>query len=209
MGRYLDPRPQYFDDPGDPLIEGKVYIYESGSATLKDIFHDDEESIVAQNPVILSASGRMPNTFFSGTARGKLTDADEVQFWDIDPIFSTSSGQGGFQDWNSVTSWNHPDVVVGSDDLFYMSINNGNIDNDPTLTPTEWEEVEFTSIWNPNITYEITPRPDTVKASDGNFYKNTTGANLGNDPTSSDTWTAAVDIEGTDLALTQATALSF
>jgi len=66
MGRYIDPRPQYYDDAANPLASGKVYIYTSGSAVLKDIFSDINESIPADNPVILSASGRMTNTFFSG-----------------------------------------------------------------------------------------------------------------------------------------------
>lgn len=209
MGRYIDPRPQYLSDDGDPLIEGKVFIFESGSATLKDIFFDTSREIPAPNPVILSASGRMPNTFFSGTAKATLTDSDEVQFWSIDPIESTSSGQGGFPDWNAITVWEIPNYVIGSDDNIYCSFINDNQDNNPLTTPTAWEEVEFTSIWNPNITYGITPRPDTVKASDGNFYKTIAGGNLGNDPISTAAWTAAVDITGTDLALTQATALSF
>lgn len=213
MGRYIDPRSQYFDDAGDPLIAGKVFIKNSGSAEDKDLFFDSAHKQPAPNPVTLSASGRMPNTFFSGSAKAILTNSNGMgqgnQFWEVDPIFSTSSGQGGFEDWNSKTVWNHPDVVVGSDDRFYMSITNGNEDNDPTTDDVSWEEVEFTSIWNPNIDYSLTPRPDTVKASDGNFYKNLLEGNSGNDPVSSDTWTAAVDITGSTLARTYASALSF
>lgn len=186
MARYVDPRPQYFDNAGAPLVEGKVFIFESGSNTLKDIFRDVNESIAAENPVILSASGRMPNTFFSGSARGKLTDADEVQFWDIDPIGS-STGEGAFSDWNAETIYDIPDIVVGTDDRFYQSITNGNQGNDPTVDLVNWSEIKFIGVYNANQTYSIN---DVVQGSDGLLYKSNTNSNTGNNPvTDSVNWT--------------------
>lgn len=206
MGRYIDPRTQYFDDSGQPLIAGKVFIFESGSALNKDLFFDVNLNIVAPNPVTLSSSGRMPNTFFSGSARAKLTDADDVQFWDIDPIETTSGGQGGFPDWNAASIYNIPDYVIGSDDKIYCSFINANQDNDPVSTPAAWEQVEFIGIFNLNVTYAIN---DIVKGSDGNLYRSIAGGNIGNDPISTNDWTAAVDITGSTLARTYASALSF
>lgn len=192
MGRFLDPRPQYEDDDGQPLINGKVFIFESGSATDKDLFFDVNFSIVAPNPVILSASGRMPNTFFKGSARAKLTDANEIQFWDIDPIESTSSGQGGFPDWNAISRWEIPDYVIASDDNIYCSFVDNNIGNDPTTSPTSWELVEFLGTWNPNISYSTT---NLVKASTGALFRSLTNSNLNNDPTTDTVnWSPAIDI---------------
>ena len=178
MSRYIDPRPQYFDDDGDPLASGKVYIYASGSSTLKDIFHDTNLSIPAANPVILSGSGRMPNTFFSGAARAKLTDGDDVQFWDIDP-FSGDGSAGGFQDWNSVSIFNIPDLVVASDDRFYVSITNDNQGNDPLTSAVNWSEVKFIGSYNVNETYS---EKDVVQGSDGLLYSSRISSNVGNDP---------------------------
>lgn len=190
MGRYIDPRPQYFSDDGDPLINGKVFIFESGSATHKDLFFDVNLSIAAPNPVILSASGRMPNTFFSGTATAKLTDADEAQIWNIDPIETTSAGQGGFPDWNSVTIWNIPDVVIASDDNFYISITNANQGSDPTSSPLNWSQIKFIGVYNANETYVI---DDIVQASDGLLYKSNINSNAGNNPVSDAvSWSPAV-----------------
>lgn len=192
MGRYIDPRPQYFDDSGDPLIEGKVFIFESGSATDKDLFFDVNQSIVAPNPVILSASGRMPNTFFSGSAKATLTDSDEVQFWSIDPIETTSAGQGGIPDWNSLTIYSIPDYVIASDDNIYCSFVNANQGNEPSASPTSWKLVEFLGTWNTNVTYSIN---DTVKASTGALFRSLTNSNTGNDPISdSVNWSPAIDI---------------
>jgi len=41
---------QYFDDAGDPLINGKIYIFESGTTTPKDTYADINLSILNPNP---------------------------------------------------------------------------------------------------------------------------------------------------------------
>ena len=177
--RYIDPRPQYFDDAGDPLVSGKVYIYEQGSATTKDLFFDAEETLPAPNPVILSASGRLGSTFFSGTARAKLTDSDEVQFWDIDNIAS-SEIEGAFAAWTSAATYDSPDLVTGSDGEFYQSLTNGNTGNDPISDEVNWKHLDLIGYWNTNITYAI---GDIVIGSGGNFYKALV-SQAGNNPTS-------------------------
>lgn len=205
MPRSVNPVPQYFSDSGDPLAFGKMFYFESGSNTLKDLFSDGDFSIVAQNPVILTGAGRLPNTFYKGSVRQKLTDKDDVQYWDVDPVVSGGSS-GAFEDWNSVQTYNIPDIVVGSNDKFYQTIIDNNQDSDPTLTPAEWKEIQFLDIWNVNVSYLVN---DTVKASDGNLYR-AVNAQSGNDPIAeTGDWTAAVNITGSTLARTYASALSF
>jgi len=206
MSRFINPVTQYGDSALDPLIDGKLFFFESGSATLKDIFSDVNESIPLANPVILTGDGSVPNIFYSGSARVKLTDRDEVQRWDRDPVGGDSGAGNNFSDWNNLTIYSIPDYVIGSDSNIYCSFINNNQSNDPVSSPAAWEQVEFIGIFNLNITYAIN---DIVKASDGNLYRSIAGGNIGNDPISTADWTAAVDITGTDLALTQATALSF
>ena len=76
---------QYLDDAGDPLVEGKLYFYESGTTTPKTTFADINNSIPNTNPVLLSAAGRQPNIFFDGVAKVILTDNDDVQIAVRDP----------------------------------------------------------------------------------------------------------------------------
>ena len=180
MSRFINPRPQFLNDSGVPLVSGKVFIYESGSNALKSLFHDVNLSIPAANPVILSGSGRMPNTFYSGSARCQLTDSDEVQFWDIDPVGGDSE-TGGFADWNSITVFNVPDIVVGSDDNLYQSITNGNQGNDPISSPVSWSEVKFIGVYNSNEVYST---KDITVGSDGLLYSSKINSNVGNDPVS-------------------------
>lgn len=207
MGRLINPRPQYFDDAGDPLAFGKMSIKESGSATDKDLFFDAGYSIVAPNPVILTGSGRLPNTFFKGSARGILTDSDNVQFWDIDPIESTSGGGGGIPDWNAISRWEIPDYVIASDDQIYCSFIDNNVGNDPTTSPESWELVEFLGTWNPNIPYSTT---NLVKASTGALFRSLTNSNLNNDPTTDIVnWSPAIDVPEDDLINTAANIFAY
>ncbi len=178
MARFINPRPQFLNDDGEPLAFGKIFIYGSGSSTLKDLFFDVNLSIAAPNPVILTGSGRMPNTFFSGSSRQVLTDSDEVQFFDIDPV-SGESAEGAFSDWNAVTIYSIPEIVVGSDDLFYIAITNNTQGDNPTTSPLSWSQIKFIGVYNTNETYSIN---DIAQGSDGLLYSSKTGSNTGNDP---------------------------
>ena len=44
---------QYLDNAGDPLAEGKLYFYESGTTTPKTTYSDVNNSIPNTNPVYL------------------------------------------------------------------------------------------------------------------------------------------------------------
>jgi len=169
---------QYFDSAGDPLISGKLYFYESGSTTPKDTFADINLTIANTNPVLLTAAGRQPNIFFSGSARVVLTKNDDTQVEVRDPIGGEGL-EGAFSDWNSLTIYNVGDTVV-IDNLFYVSITDGNQGNNPTTDATSWTQIKFTRVWNINETYPVAA---LVQGSDGNVYKSNTASNLGNDPT--------------------------
>ena len=207
MARYGNLGTQYLDDAGDPLISGKLYIYDSGSTTAKDTYADVNLSIINTNPVLLTASGRQPNIFFNGSARIILTKSDGTQIEVRDPV-GGDSGSGQFETWNALTIYNEADITIASNDRYYKSFAAANQGNDPTTTPSKWEEVEFLYVWNTAVTY-ITN--DTVKGSDGIFYRSLAGGNVGNDPVSDGgvNWGAPIPAEEYNLALTQATALSF
>jgi len=181
--RSINPVPQYLDAAGNVLGYGKMYFYTSGTNDLIDLFFDINGALPAPNPVILSADGRLPNTFFDGTAKQVLTDLDDVQIWERDPV-GGEAFEGVFSDWNSITVYGESAIVTGSDGNYYRSISAGNQNNNPVPPPTaEWEQIEFISIWNTNISYDINA---TVKlSSDGLFYRSLVGSNFGNNPASS------------------------
>jgi hypothetical protein len=190
MARFGNIGKQYFDNSGYPLIAGKLYFYQSGTSTLKTTYADVNLSIPNTNPVILTAAGRQPNVFFNGSARVVLTDENDVQIEVRDPDGATESGN--FDAWNSITIYNTSDIVVGSDGAYYKSITDANQGNDPTSSPTEWQQIEFLNVWNSSETYAINA---TVKASNGLFYKSLVNGNIGNNPISSPTeWGPVMEI---------------
>lgn len=190
MSRFVNPRPQFFDGSGDPIPGGKLFIYDSGTTTLKTSYVDVNQSVANTNPIILDADGRVPSIFFDGSARVVLRDADDVLIWDIDPV-GGSNLTGPFSEWSPEITYDLGDIVVTSNGDLYRSLQAANADNEPSTSPTFWEELEFISIWNANVTYSINA---TVKASNGLFYRSLVNGNLGNNPPSSSTeWGAPVD----------------
>jgi hypothetical protein len=182
MTRFINPVPQFGDDAGQPLPEGKLYFFESGSATLKDIFNDVNRSIPQANPVILTGAGRVPNIFYDGSARVKLTDSDDVQIWDRDPV-GGESGEGQFSDWNSLTIFDTSDIVR-EDGLFYISLTDNNQGNSPSASPINWSQIKFIGAYNTNETYSI---GDIAQGSDNLLYSSKTNGNLNNNPTTDTT----------------------
>ena len=180
MSRFGSIGTQYFYDDGDPLISGKLYFYEPNSTSAKNTYADVSLTIANTNPVLLSAAGRQPNIFFSGSARAILTDSDDVQIEVRDPLGGDAT-DSSFSDWNADTSYSVPDIVVGSDGSFYVSITDGNEDNDPTSDTVNWTQIRFIRVWNTNETYELSA---IAQGSDGLLYSSQVGSNQGNDPTS-------------------------
>lgn len=183
MSRYTDPRTQYFDSAGDPLVKGKLFFFDSGTSTEKSTFSDISETKANPDPVILTADGRVPNIFFTGAARVKLTDKNSVQLFDVDPVGGdTAAGQ--FSDFDNQTIYGSRAIVIGSDGNYYSSLSSGNQSNDPTTSPAFWLQVEFINIFNTNRTFGLN---ETAKASDGLLYRSLVANNTGNDPASSPT----------------------
>lgn len=176
--RFPNPRPQFLFSNGRPIPDGTLTFYETGTTTLKDTFADIGLSIPNENPLPLTADGRVPNCFYAGTARVVLTSAQQGQIWDIDGVGIFSSGTS-FDDWNSVVEYEKGAYVVASDGEIYRSLQNVNIGNDPTVSTAFWERVEFIREWNTNVSYSIN---EIVKASDGFIYRSLTNNNQGNDP---------------------------
>ena len=154
MARFGSVGTQYFDDSGDPLSGGKIYVYETGTTTLKTSYSDAGESVANTNPVILDAAGRQPDIFFGGSAKIVITDSADVQVDVADPV-GTAVAQDAFADWVSTITYDADDIVKGSDDKYYQAISGTNLNNNPTSSPTYWQEVRFLALWNSSQTYVV------------------------------------------------------
>ena len=144
MPRFINPVPQYSNSSGVPITDGKMYFYEVGSVTPKDVYLDAGLKIVADNPVLLEADGSMPDRFLSGTYRTVLIEPSTGQRWERDNVGSdTSLGYG--DEWDSTVTYNAPNVVL-FDGIYYTSLTNNNTGNTPDSSPSKWEELaQFTA----------------------------------------------------------------
>lgn len=205
MARILDAFSQFFDDAGDPLVDGWLKFVESGTNnTDKTTFKDINETIPNTNPYQLDSSGRLPFSIFGTGSYNVMLFVDQdgspgEQIQQFDPVGGDLEGTA-FSDWNGATIYSTGDIVRGSDGNDYRSINNSNQNNDPTSSPTNWEQLVLGRVWNANVTYSAT---DSSYGSDGKLYVSLVGSNLNNDPVtdSGSNWDSGSVVSASDKVL--------
>lgn len=182
MARFINPFPQYINISGSPINGGFLKFFDTGTSSPKNVFSDANLSTSIGSDVRLSASGRVPSLFLNGAYRVVLTDKDGNELDSADPI-GVDTDIVNFDLWLSTNTYNIPDIVKGSDDLYYQSTADANLNNDPTVSPTLWEQFYFLPTWSATQTYAS---GQIVIGSDGNTYNSQVGSNAGNDPTLDD-----------------------
>jgi hypothetical protein len=175
MARYGDLDTQYFDDAGDPLINGKIFFFETGTTTPKPTFSDVNFTIPNAHPVILTAAGRQPNIFFQGVAKAVLATSAGVQILVRDPVGETASTFGN--PWIASKDYSANDVVQGSDGNFYRSLVNGNVNNNPVTTSGSWTFL-YSVEWSAGTTYKT----GSVVTYETIVYQSLQNANLNKNP---------------------------
>jgi hypothetical protein len=139
--RLANPAPQFFYNgtPAAPLSGGLMYFYEPGSSlTPKDTYSNNTLTTENTNPVVLSASGVLPNVFLDGAYRVVLKDKDGVQQWDRDSVNSIS--ELSFADWDATINYGvgGTNIVYASNGFYYVSIDTPNLGNEPSASPLFW-----------------------------------------------------------------------
>lgn len=186
MPRIIDAFSQFLDDSGDPLVNGWLRFYESGSTTDKNTYSDSGETIANTNPVQLDGAGRCPNIFGSGTYK-IISYKDSVvtpgtpgeQIQQFDPVGGTVT-DSQLSDWDATTVYSVGDIRNEGGE-YYRSITNNNINNTPSTSPTNWELLRFGRVYNANVTYQ---QYESCYGSDGALYVSMFDSNIGNDPVS-------------------------
>lgn len=141
--RFFNPAPQYFysGTPAAPLSGGLMYFYEPGTSTPKDTYSDNGLSTPNPNPVVLSASGVLPNVFLNGAYRVILQDKDGVQQpgWPRDSVNSITDI--AFSAWDSTITYGAggANIVYASDTKYYISIQGNNTNHEPSANPLWWQ----------------------------------------------------------------------
>ena len=187
MARFGEVEAQYFDDAGDPLSSGTITFYESGTTTLKTTYSDINQTIPNTNPVVLTAAGRQPAIFFSGTAKAVLATSGGTQIVSADPVGETSANFGDA--WVATKIYDANAVVIGSDGVYYRSLAAGNQNNNPTSTSGYWTLL-YSIEWSTGITYQ-----EGANATyDGVLYQSLQNNNLNNIPSGGSAFWLSINI---------------
>jgi len=192
MARYTNPFPQYLDKNANPLSFGTVDFFMTGTNDKQDTFSDSALLNKNSNPVILDGEGRLPNVFLSGVYKVRIRSKDGVQIEETDPVGIVAGSDVAFSEWVLTTIYGINSIVEASNGKFYVSITTPNEGNDPTSSPSNWKEVRFIELYNPNINYDV---GIVVQTDNGSLHKSVNNPNTNNDPNTDDgtNWQVAVD----------------
>jgi hypothetical protein len=176
------PKAQFFDASGNPLVGGKVYTYAAGTTTPLETYTSELATTPNTNPVILDSRGEC-NLWFSNASSYKvvLESATNVLQWTVDNI--STYGTLASQNSNNVaiTGGTITGVTFTGDITGNVSGNAGTVTNGVYLTAVQ-------TLTNKTITGLASA--STVKDSLGTDY--TIG--FRNIPQSLNTTAAASDI---------------
>lgn len=139
MARLSNPFIQVIDANGDIVVGAKMHFFETGTSTKKAIYSDSSFTTAIANPIETNSKGQFPDVYLDGVYRVALYNDKGVLLGDADPVGEVSQGQ--FDVWSSDSTYNIPDIVMGSDNNFYRSIVDANQGNDPISSPTQWEQL--------------------------------------------------------------------
>src|SRR5574343_859800 len=79
----LPTRLQFFDNTGNPLVGGKVFIYDPGTSTPKNTYSDYNFVTPNPHPVILDSSG-VATIYIDGSYKIILKDSADVTLQTLD-----------------------------------------------------------------------------------------------------------------------------
>lgn len=187
MPRFTNPFPE-FDFQGDAIAYGELYFYNSGTNTPKTTYKNAAETIPNTNPVLLDASGRVPNIFFTGTAKVVLKTSPDAEInpnqvvWEADPVGAQVGLNEPTAPWTEQTIYQKNDIVEGADGKLYLSTVGNNQGNNPALGVPEWAFIQFLQEWTSLQTFQL----NNFCTYEGTIYRSLVdGDNLGNQPDTS------------------------
>ena len=164
--RFTNPFPRFFTDSAALLSGGKLNFYvDDGGTTPKDTYSDSALTTANANPVILDASGVVPDIYLDGAYRITLENSDGVQQAESDNINSGSGDVTAWQTYDSAVDYaSGPSVIVtASNGKYYKSIDTPNLNNEPSVSPAYWERLYLISDTDPALGGPLDGGDKTVK----------------------------------------------
>lgn len=101
--RLIPEKQTFFDNNGNLLNGGKLYVFEAGSSTLRTTYTDSDGITQNNNPIVLNSRGEVGNGVYvaAGNAKIRLDDANDVTIWTRDQVPAMNDTSGVFSQWVS------------------------------------------------------------------------------------------------------------
>lgn len=147
--RFNNPILKYTNDNLKSLPGALLYFYENNTTTPKAIYQDLAGLVPHTNPVVASSTGTFPPIFLQGTYTVELKSAGGItqDGWPVDDIggerVSTS-----FDVWENDYTYEIGDIRTAVNGKRYESIQEPNLNNEPSASPLFWREIVLLSAPN-------------------------------------------------------------
>lgn len=182
MARIIDPLEQFFDDAGNPLIDGLFYFYETGTNTPLDTFSDINLTIENENPLPLTAAGRCPNAYgYNRLYRVVVKTSAGVQILQRDNVGSFAA-ESAFSAWIYDKTYLKAEIV-NYGYKYYRSNVDGNVGNTPD-SAGQWSELDIPEKYSSSVTYGL----HKLVYDAGTLYLSAQAGNVGNAPATAHAW---------------------
>lgn len=194
--RFYPPFQRFFTTDLKTLPGALLYFYENGTTTPKTVYRDPFKNNAHANPVVAGTHGAAADTFpaifLDGTYTIELrSSAGVVQSgWPVDNV-GGEQVEGQFDSWSSIVSYSIGDIVTASNGLRFISLQNSNLNREPTISPAWWDEFRITLDWNALSDFAINDRVFYA----GSVYVSLQSPNVNQTPSSSSAYWKLVDEE--------------
>lgn len=139
--RFVNPIIKYTTATLKTMPGAELYFYITGTTTPKTTYQDFEGTTPHSNPVVALSDGHFPPIFLDGTYRAELKYLGVTQpGWPVDDIGATDA-PAPLADWNSGFSYSTGQLVTGPDGNRYQSLQDNNLNNEPSASPLYWSQV--------------------------------------------------------------------
>ena len=150
INRFVNPVIKYTTDTLQTMPGAELYFYVTGTTTPKDTYQDINGTTPHSNPIVALSDGHFPPIFLDGFYRSELKYNGITQpGWPVDNIGATSVPIP-LGDWDTTITYSIGQLVTAADENRYESLIDGNLNNEPSATPTAWSQVFLgvdTDIW--------------------------------------------------------------
>ncbi len=150
--RILDQNPVYIDSEGNPVADGELRFYESGTTTPKSVYGGPSLAPNNGSTVALDATGRASvDVWGDGNYRVRLYDALGVQLWERDNVQQSGGSSSSLPSLVAGSFLSNDGAVLSWQSIKQVPDPTGSAGRYLTTDGTNWSWVQLPTAAQPDI----------------------------------------------------------